>query len=225
MVECRRHLDVAIERCDVALCETGKTVRPRHQDVAVEIDSHRCRHRARSGRRAAASAAAPAAPAAKRLPKGVTGFRPIVGPVERTAPYTPRTATTRPKMEVREVSPGVMQLVPVETSTSAGAASETPVPASTASGQPEPETPAKRPTRRTGVRKAGTAEAAEIALAREAAEALASQPTAEPLAPPPAEPAVAEAAEAARPVRRRTTATGAARAKSAASRTRKAPEE
>ncbi len=150
---------------------------------------------------------------AKRLPKGVTGFRPIVGPVERTAPYTPKAAAGRPRMEIREVAPGVMQLVPVESEPGAPAAS----PAA------EAEAPVKR-TRRTAVRKAGSAEAAEVAQAVEAAKAEAASAGLE-AAPgsgsAAAKPSEAKAAEPAKGTRGRT---GASTRAKAGSRTRKSAE-
>ncbi|MBU6427400.1 MAG: Rne/Rng family ribonuclease [Cyanobacteria bacterium REEB65] len=73
------------------------------------------------------------ADAAKRSSRNAPPLRPIVGPVEKTAPYTPKPASVRPRMEIREVAPGVMQLVPVE-----GAAADTTA----------PKEPAKRPAAR-----------------------------------------------------------------------------
>ncbi len=154
--------------------------------------------------------AAEAAGSAKRLPKGITGFRPIVGPVERTAPYTPKAAAGRPRMEVREVAPGVMQLVPVEAEAAPARAATGE--ASLEAAATEAEAPVKR-TRRTAVRKAGSAEAAEIAKAVEVAKAEAA--TAE------AESSEAKAPDRAKGTRGRTG--GATRAK-AAPRTRKGAE-
>lgn len=50
---------------------------------------------------------------APKLPKGLTPPRPVVGPVTRTEPYRPRALGSRPQMVMREVAPGIMQMVPV----------------------------------------------------------------------------------------------------------------
>ncbi|MBM3258807.1 MAG: Rne/Rng family ribonuclease [Candidatus Sericytochromatia bacterium] len=50
---------------------------------------------------------------APKLPKGLTPPRPVVGPVTRTEPYRPRATGSRPQMVMREIAPGIMQMVPV----------------------------------------------------------------------------------------------------------------
>lgn len=143
-------------------------------------------------RESAPAAAASTAP--KKLPKGITPNRPIVGPVQKTAPYQPKIASARPRMEMREVAPGVMQLVPVEDTQPAAEAPAKAAPkatkatASKAKAAAAPEAtegetaaaPKKTATKTTAARKKAEpkAEAAPVAEAEAPEEAEAKKPAA-----------------------------------------------
>ncbi|MEB3299746.1 MAG: Rne/Rng family ribonuclease [Candidatus Sericytochromatia bacterium] len=119
---------------------------------------------------------------APKLPKGLTPPRPVVGPVTRTEPYRPRATGARPQMVMREVAPGIMQMVPVVQDTPAVPASEEPSDA----GDPSP-----------------VGQSADAPVAQDPAEALA--PGEAQVTPEQDVPAIAEVIQVEKPRARRGT--------------------